>query len=69
MHLDPGMQDLSVLPDDPSKKLVGASNNGVQESSAEFGRTATDAIIQVVRTRVEKLLQNHNHYQGHGSPM
>lgn len=69
MHLDPGMQDLSALPDDRSKELIGTTNNGVQESSAEFGRIATDAIIQAVRTRVEHLLQNHNRYQGHGSPM
>lgn len=69
MHLDPGMQDLSVLPDDRSNKLVGASNNGVQDSNAEFGQKASDAIIQAVRTRVEYLLKNHDQYQGHGSPM
>jgi creatinine amidohydrolase len=69
MHLDPDMQDLSVLPDDQHEKLVGASNNGTQESNAEFGKRATDAIVQCVRTRVEELLENYGHYQGHGSPM
>jgi creatinine amidohydrolase len=69
MHLDPGMQDLSVLPADRGGELIGVSANGVQESSAEFGRKATEAIVQAVRIRVEEILRNHDHYQGHGSPM
>jgi len=69
MHLDPGMQDLTVLPQDRTEKLVGSSNNGVQDSSAEFGQQATDAIVHAVGARVEELLRNHDRYQGHGSPM
>lgn len=69
MHLDGGMQDLSVLPDDQNKNLVGASNNGVQESNVEFGQQATDAIIQAVKSRVDEFLANPGRYQGHGSPM
>jgi len=69
MHLDPGMQDLTVLPDDRSEKPIGASNNGVQESSAEFGQQTADAIVQAVRARVKELLTNYDRYQGHGSPM
>jgi len=60
MHLDPGMQDLTVLPEDRTDKPVGASNNGVQDSSAEFGQQATDAIVQAVRARVEEFLTNHD---------
>ena len=69
MHLDPGMQDLSLLPEDRSKGPIGTTNNGVQESNAEFGRDATAAIVQAVRARVEDLLENNERYQGHGSPM
>lgn len=69
MHLDPGMQDLTTLPEDRSEAPIGASNNGIQESSAEFGARAADAIVGKVRERVSHLLDNHNSYQGHGSPM
>ena len=69
MHLDPGMQDLTVLPEDRSDEIVGTSNNGVQDSSAEFGQEATEAIIPIVRARVEDSLSNPRRYQGHGSPM
>jgi creatinine amidohydrolase len=69
MHLDPGMQDLSDVPEDQSERPIGASNNGIRESNAEFGKQATDAIIQAVRLRVEEFLTNLDCYQGHGSPM
>jgi len=69
MHLDPGMQDLSILPADRSQKAIGTTNDGVQDSSADFGREATEAIIDAVRARVDDLLKNHGRYQGHGSPM
>jgi len=69
MHLDPGMQDLSMLPDDRGAKLIGASNNGVQDASPEFGKEVADAIVEVVRCRVTDLLENVGRYQGHGSPM
>lgn len=69
MHLDPGMQDLTALPKDRSEKPVGASNNGVQESTAEFGQQATAAIVQAACRRIEDFLRNHGKYQGHGSPM
>jgi hypothetical protein len=69
MHVDPGMQDLSMLPADRSAKLIGASNNGVQDSSADFGRQATDAIVAEVEKRVREFLAQPGQYQGHGSPM
>ena len=69
MHLDPGMQDMGVLPKDRGEEPIGMSNNGVQDSSAEFGRKATSAIVKAVGARVGELLKNHDRYQGHGSPM
>jgi creatinine amidohydrolase len=69
MHLDPGLQDLKRLPQDPQEGLIGASNNGVRDASAEFGRQATEAIVAAVRSRVDEFLRNHDAYQGHGSPM
>ena len=65
MHLDPGMQDLDVLPEDRNELPAGASNNGIQESNAEFGRKAAEAIIQAVRERVEEFLEHGEQYQGH----
>ena len=58
MHLDPGMQELSALSGDKGVKPVGASNNGMRESSSEFGARATEAIVSVLRGRVEELLKN-----------
>jgi len=69
MHLDEGMQDLSLLPEDRSTPPVGASNNGVQDASAEFGRLAVEAIVGRVGERVRDLLDNWDRHQGHGSPM
>ncbi len=69
MHLDAGMQDLSVLPANRDEQLIGATNNGVQDSSAEFGRLACDAIIEAARVRIEDFLRNYDNYQMHGSPM
>jgi len=69
MYLDPGMQDLSILPGNRSTKLTGTSNNGVQDSSTEFGKEIAEAIILVVKNRVEEFLQHSEKYQGHGSPM
>lgn len=56
MLLDPGMQDLSVLPRDRSAKLIGASNNGVQDSSVEYGQRALEAIVERVGKKVKELL-------------
>jgi creatinine amidohydrolase len=69
MHLDPGMQDLAGLPEDRDEPLVGASNNGVQDSSAEFGKEVCDAIILEMEKQVKEVLKNLGSYQGHGSPM
>ena len=69
MYLDPGMQDLSGLPEDRGAKLVGASNNGVQDSSPDFGREATEAIVEIVAGRVAAFLEHPEAYRGHGSPM
>jgi creatinine amidohydrolase len=69
MYLDPGMQDLSVLPSDPAVQPIGASNNGIQEANPEFGRQAVEVIVQAVRARVDEFLRHPERYQGHGSPM
>jgi creatinine amidohydrolase len=69
MHLDPGLQDLSLLPEDRSERPICAANNGVQDSSAAFGREAATAITAAVRRQVEHFLENPERYQGHGAPM
>lgn len=69
MHLDPGMQDLSVLPADRAQKPVGASNNGVQDSNVEFGREAVDAIVAAVSDRVSQFLTEPGRFRGHGAPV
>jgi creatinine amidohydrolase len=69
MYLDPGMQDLCLLPTDREVRPIGASNNGVQDSSAEFGRVAIEAIVAAVRERVTEFLAHPERYRGHGSPM
>jgi creatinine amidohydrolase len=69
MHLDPGMQDLSLLPKDRKIKPLGASNNNAQDSNAEFGKKATEKIVVAVKKRVDDFLENYDKYQGHGSPM
>ncbi|MHC4885130.1 MAG: creatininase family protein [Planctomycetota bacterium] len=69
MHLDPGMQDLSHLPEDPEEQPTGTTPNGVQESTAEFGEAATEAIVAAVGERVSAFLANPGGFQGHGSPM
>lgn len=69
MYLDAGMQDLSLLPQDRSVAPIGASNNGVQDANAEFGRQVAQAIVSAVRTHVIELLEHPERYQGHGAPM
>lgn len=70
MYLDPGMQELSVLPPrDSGAHLIGASDNGVQDSNPAFGRQAAEAIVAAVERRVGEFLANPTHYTGHGSPM
>ena len=70
MYLDPGMQDLSVLPQDRNIKPVGVSNNGAQDSSAEFGRQTAGAIVEAVKAKVEYLLNNYDLYKSsHGCPV
>jgi creatinine amidohydrolase len=69
MALDPGMQDLSRVADAPDTKPIGASNNGVEQSSEEYGRTAAEAIVERVTARVAELLSDADKYRGHGAPM
>jgi len=68
MYLDPGMQDMSVLPENESD-LIGVSPDRVKDSTPEFGCKAVNAIIEVVKSRVNDFLENPDKYQGHGSPM
>jgi len=69
MALDPGMQDLATLPEDRGIAPVGASNNGVQDANAAWGRAAVDAIVGKVRTRVTDFLEHPERIGGHGAPM
>ena len=70
MALDPkGNTDLSFLPEDRSQPPIGASNNGVQDSSAEWGEQAIKAIVQEAGKRVRYLLEHQGHMQGHGAPI
>jgi len=69
MYLDPGMQKLELLPEDRSVNPIGASNNGVQDSNAEFGKAAVEAILACVDEKVKYFLDNHASFQGHGCPM
>ena len=69
MYLDPGMQDLSTLPEDRSVSPIGASNNGVQDANAAFGRQATEAIVAAVAERVRGFLEHLEQYRGHGAPV
>jgi creatinine amidohydrolase len=70
MYLNPGMQDLSVLPPKGSDAhIIGVTDNGVQDASAEFGRQAAEAIVEAVAERVKGFLENPTRYTGHGSPM
>ena len=69
MYLDPGMQDISVLQNDSTDKPIGASDNGIEDSTSEFGKDAVDAIIEVVSLKVSYFLENPDEFQGHGSPM
>ncbi|MHB0856060.1 MAG: creatininase family protein [Anaerolineae bacterium] len=66
MALDPGMQDVSVLR--PGEPPIGASNNGIQESSAEFGHRAVTAIVAAVAQRVRVFLDESGHIGQHGAP-
>ena len=68
MYLDSGMQDMSVLPENESD-LIGVSPDGVSKSNPEFGKKAVEAIIEKVKIRVNNFLENHEQFQGHGSPM
>ena len=68
MALEPGLQDLDVL-GDGSTPPIGVSNNGVLESSAEFGASAVAAIIDRVAPVVQHLLDSPDRYQGHGCPV
>lgn len=69
MYLDPGMQDVSVLQKSTNKKPIGASDNGIEDSNAEFGKKAVDAIVNAVDLRVLEFLESPKKFQGHGSPM
>ena len=69
MYLDPGMQDLSLLPTDRTESPIGASNNGVQDSSPEFGREVAEAIVGEVGKRVQEFLARPEYYRGHGAPV
>ena len=69
MYLDPGMQDLSLLPPSRDEQPIGASNNGIQEANAAFGQRAVEAIVAAVGEKVTAFLEHPERYRGHGSPM
>ena len=67
MALDPGMQNLAPL-GDGSIPPIGASNNGIQDASPEFGECASAAIVRRVGEVVGHLLERPEAYRGHGCP-
>ena len=70
MALDPqGNTDLSFLPADRSQPPIGASNNGVQDATPEWGEKVIAAIVQEVDKRVHYLLEHHARLGGHGAPL
>ena len=69
MYLDPGMQDISVLQNDSFAEPIGASDNGIKDSTSEFGKEAVEAIVEAVSLKVFYFLANPDEFQGHGSPM
>jgi len=69
MALDPGMQDLSLLPADRAQAPIGASNNGVQDATAAWGEEIVAAIVAQVDARVRYLLENRQKLMGHGAPL
>ena len=70
MALDPeGNTDLSFLPKDRSQPPIGASNNGVQDASVEWGEQIIKAIAKEVDKRVRYLLEHGARMQGHGAPI
>jgi creatinine amidohydrolase len=69
MALDPGMVDLSPLEEPGGMPPVGATNNGVENASAEFGEQAVGAIVDKVDASIRELMDNHTRYQGHGAPL
>lgn len=60
MYLDPGMQDLSLLPKDLDEKPLGVSHNYPQEATAEFGKKAVGAIVAAVKEKVGEFLEMMN---------
>jgi creatinine amidohydrolase len=69
MALDPGMQDLRLVADAPGKPPIGASNNGVEQSSVEYGEMGVAAVVEKVTARIADLLENRSRHGGHGAPM
>lgn len=68
MSLDPGMCDLAALRGETGPP-VGATDNGILESSPEFGERAAAAIVERADRTVRHLLEHFDRYQGHGAPL
>ena len=67
LALDPGLTDLSELPEDPNAPLVGVGSNGpVHESNPEFGERAVAAIVARVGEQVRHRLEDPDQYRRHG---
>lgn len=62
------MTDLSKIKGAAKMAPIGISNNGVEDSSADFGKTVVDAISERVATKVKYLLDHYDEFQGHGAP-
>lgn len=68
MALDPGMQDLAPIRDG-AQPPIGASNNGILDSSPEFGEQAIEAIVSRVDNIIRRLAADPDKYRGHGCPI
>ena len=70
MSLLPGLSDLSQLPDDPNKKVVGAGGKRPpREANAEAGKEYVQAIVKRVVEQVNDRLNNPHKYRGHNLPI
>jgi creatinine amidohydrolase len=57
MHLEPGLTDLTRLPEDRSVKPVGVGGEDPRDATTEFGRDAADAVVERMARRAAQLLE------------
>ena len=56
MHLEPGLTDLSRLPDDRSIPPVGVGGEDPRDATPEFGQAAVEAVVERMSQQAARLL-------------